>query len=77
MEQISQVLIVLDHVSRRGEGVLRYLDRWRQNDQLGRLPPVADQQCQHDRCGDCGLRVLLGDDQSELFDLTPTSVRVV
>ncbi|MNJ54208.1 hypothetical protein D3C77_496400 [compost metagenome] len=68
---------MLDHVPGWSEGVLRDLDRRRQNDQLGRLPPIADQQCQHDRGGNGGFGVFLGDNQGKLFDFAAASVWVV
>ena len=72
-----QFRIRVHHVARRTEGVVRDLHRWRQDQQLGRMTPVANERCHHDAGGDGGLAVLLADQQKEVADVALRGLGVI
>jgi hypothetical protein len=59
LEQLLQLGIRADHARRRLEAVVRDLARRREDQQLGRVAPVADQRRQHDAGGDRRLAFFL------------------
>ncbi|MNF05464.1 hypothetical protein D3C80_2051950 [compost metagenome] len=59
VHQCIEVIISLCHIPRGSEAVVRNLNGWGQDAELGRLSPVQDQRSHHDPGGDGRLRVLL------------------
>ena len=77
MQKRRQLLVGLDRIRRRLEGVVRDFDGRGQDAELASLTPVQDQKGQHQQACRRALGVLLADQQQPLTDEPAAAVRVV
>ncbi|MNO85332.1 hypothetical protein D3C76_767030 [compost metagenome] len=77
MQQRFQLIVIVDHVLGRDERVVSNFLGRRQDDELSRKTPVADQCRQHDPCSDRRFTVFLRDAEHHFPNQTLAGLAVV